>query len=40
MKKISASMKLEGDVSKLELIVNNLNQFDAAGNADFNIVEP
>lgn len=40
MEKISASMKLEGDVSKLELIVNNLNQFDAAGNADFNIIEP
>lgn len=40
MNKISASMKLEGDTSKLELIINNLNQFDAAGNADFNIVEP
>ena len=40
MKKIGASMKLEGDVSKLELIVNNLNQFDVSANADFNIVEP
>ena len=40
MDKIKASMKLEGDTSKLELIVNNLNQFDSAGNAKFNIVEP
>ncbi len=40
MDKIKASMKLEGEVSKLELIVNNLNQFDLAGNAKFNIVEP
>ena len=40
MNKIKASMKLEGDASKLELIVNNLNQFDSAGNANFNIVEP
>ena len=40
MNKIKASMKLEGDASKLELIVNNLNQFDSAGNAEFNIVEP
>ena len=40
MDKIRASMRLEGDASKLELIVNNLNQFDSAGNADFNIVEP
>ncbi len=40
MKKINASMKLEGDVSKLELIVDNLNQFDVSANADFNIVEP
>ncbi len=40
MSKIKASMKLEGDVSKLELIVNNLNQFDVAGNPKFNIVEP
>lgn len=40
MDKIKASMKLEGDTSKLELIVNNLNQFDSAGNANFNIVEP
>ncbi len=40
MKKITASMKLEGDVSKLELIVDNLNQFDVSANADFNIVEP
>ncbi|MBQ8015857.1 MAG: MBL fold metallo-hydrolase [Clostridia bacterium] len=38
--KIKASMKLEGDVSKLELIVNNLNQFNAAGAAEFNIIEP
>ena len=40
MDKITASMKLEGDTSKLELIVNNLNQFDVSANADFNIVEP
>ncbi len=40
MDKIRASMRLEGDASKLELIVNNLNQFDSAGNANFNIVEP
>lgn len=40
MEKIGASMKLEGDVSKLKLIVNNLNQFDVSANADFNIVEP
>lgn len=40
MDKIRASMRLEGDTSKLELIVNNLNQFDSAGNANFNIVEP
>ena len=40
MNKIKTSMKLEGDASKLELIVNNLNQFDSAGNANFNIVEP
>ncbi len=40
MKKISASMKLEGDASKLKLIVDNLNQFDVSANADFNIVEP
>ncbi len=40
MDKINASMKLEGDISKLELIVNNLNEFEMSGNADFNIVEP
>ena len=40
MEKITASMKLEGDASKLELIVDNLNQFDSAGNANFNIAEP
>ncbi len=40
MDKIKASMKLEGDVSKLELIMNNLNQFDSASAADFNIIEP
>jgi len=40
MGKMKASMKLDGDVSKLELIVNNLNQFDTAGNAKFNIIEP
>lgn len=40
MEKISASMKLEGDVSKLELIIDNLNQFEVLENADFNIVEP
>ena len=40
MNKINASMKLEGDASKLELIINNLNQFDTAGAAGFNIVEP
>ena len=40
MGKINASMKLEGDVSKLELIVNNINQFNVASAADFNIIEP
>ncbi len=40
VKKLKASTKLEGDVSKLELIINNLNQFDTAGAAGFNIVEP
>ncbi len=40
MGKIKSSMKLEGDASKLELIVNNLNQFDTAGAAKFNIIEP
>lgn len=40
MNKIKASMKLEGDISKLELIVNNLNQFDTSASADFNIIEP
>ncbi len=38
--KIKASMKLVGDVSKLELIVNNLNQFTTVGMPDFNIIEP
>lgn len=40
MEKITSSMKLEGDVSKLELIVDNLNQFEISGGATFNIVEP
>ncbi len=40
MAKIKASMKLEGDISKLELIVNNLNQFSVKDTAKFNIVEP
>ena len=40
MEQISASMNLEGDTSKLELIVNNLNQFNVSENPDFNIVEP
>ncbi len=40
MDKISKSMKLEGDISKLELIIDNLNQFDVSSGADFNIVEP
>lgn len=40
MDRIKASMKLEGDASKLELIVDNLNQFDNAASADFNIIEP
>ncbi len=40
MEKITASMKLEGDASKLELIVNNLNQFSVKDSAKFNIVEP
>ncbi|MBR2886404.1 MAG: MBL fold metallo-hydrolase [Clostridia bacterium] len=40
MEKITSSMKLEGDVSKLELIVDNLNQFEVSGGASFNIVEP
>ncbi len=40
IEKIRAVMKLEGDVSKLELIVDNLNQFNISVNADFNIVEP
>lgn len=40
METIKASMRLEGDISKLELIINNLNQFDAASAADFNIIEP
>ena len=40
MQKIRAAMKFEGDISKLELIVENLNQFEISGNAKFNIVEP
>ena len=40
MDKISKSMKFEGDISKLELIIDNLNQFDVSSGADFNIVEP
>ena len=40
MDKVKASMKLEGDISKLELIISNLNQFNTADSADFNIVEP
>ncbi len=40
MGKIRAVMKLDGDVSKLELIVDNLNQFNISANVDFNIVEP
>ncbi len=40
MTKIQASMKLEGDISKLELVVNNLNQFSVKETAKFNIVEP
>lgn len=37
---ISASMKLEGDAAKLQLIIDNLNQFSFADNAKFNIAEP
>lgn len=37
---ISASMKLEGDATKLQLIIDNLNQFSFADNAKFNIAEP
>ena len=40
MEKINAVMKLEGDVSKLELIIDNLNQFKVSEEAKFNIVEP
>ncbi len=40
MTKITASMKLDGDIKKLELIVNNLNQFSVKDTAKFNIVEP
>lgn len=40
MEKISELMELEGDISKLELIVDNLNQFEVLENAKFNIVEP
>ncbi len=40
MEKITASMKLEGDVTKLNLIVDNLNQFSVTDNAKFNIIEP
>jgi len=40
MDKISAAMTLEGDVSKLELILSNLNQFDPKGIVGFNIIEP
>ncbi len=40
MTKIQAVMKLEGDVSKLELVVNNLNQFKVNEPMKFNIVEP
>lgn len=40
MKKISASMKLEGDTTKLNLIIDNLNQFSVTDNAKFNIIEP
>lgn len=37
---INASMKLEGDATKLQLILDNLNQFSFADNAKFNIAEP
>ncbi len=40
MEKIAASMKTEGDTSKLNLIVDNLNQFSVTDNAKFNIIEP
>ncbi len=40
MEKISELMELEGDISKLELIVDNLNQFEVLENAKFNIIEP
>ena len=40
MEKISASMKLEGDVTVLKTMVDNLNQFSATDNANFNIIEP
>ncbi len=40
MSKIQASMKLEGDITKLELVVNNMNQFSVKDSAKFNIVEP
>ncbi len=33
-------MKLEGDISKLHLIVDNLNQFNISENPTFNIIEP
>lgn len=37
---ISASMKLEGDAAKLQLIIDNLNQFSFPDDAKFNIAEP
>ncbi|MBQ8227693.1 MAG: MBL fold metallo-hydrolase [Clostridia bacterium] len=37
---INASMKLVGDATKLQLILDNLNQFSFADNAKFNIAEP
>ncbi len=40
MSKVKSAMKLEGDASKLELIVDNLNQFSVKDTAKFNIVEP
>lgn len=40
MDAVNASMKLEGDATKLQLIIDNLNQFSTAESPKFNIIEP
>ena len=37
---VAKSMKLEGDVQLLDMLMDNLNQFSLGSVSDFNIVEP